>query len=315
MIVCHVITLLYRGPSPVLDFGVYWGATASFTLFLLVFSTIYGIKLANNQIIPARELKRAGGFILAYFLLSFWVILFYPTFFGYPDINPLVGILTFQYIPEFIEFIPTFGFYIILIVALRRLITTVLRDNYYWFAFTIAVFFMANALFGLDWQFRLLNIIKAQLVGFNDWHTFGVLAYFPTFGLGLWWGYHWQSIKTAQLARRLGLFALVLLITLTYTGLSTWGRWPPTLSYQLYGIATFLLLIGLYDYIRKINALDVIVRHIGKHALIFYLMHIILLMPMFYLLNQPISDAFSIVAILVLLFVGIFVFTKLKNRG
>ena len=101
MVITHVFALFYKGPNPIMDWFIWWGATVCFTTFLFIFSVLYGLKLSKGGLDVKKELKRFGVILAGYYLIGFWVSLFWG------EQTPL-EVLLFIKQPEFVEFIIAF---------------------------------------------------------------------------------------------------------------------------------------------------------------------------------------------------------------
>jgi hypothetical protein len=287
MIVTHVFSLFYSGNSFFWEWWIWWGATVCFTIFLFVFASLYGKKISSNSLQPVKEILRMGWLLLSYFLIGLYVQLFLSNLnidhFG----KYLIPIFTLEHLPGLTEFILTFALYIGLIIAFHQFLQKLISNVWVTLLSSFLVYWLSRHLYELNTPFALLQSLKAQLVGHADLHAFGILSYFPVFAIGLWWGtiFDNESLKN----KLLPIFSITCLgaLTILYvTDLSDWGRWPPTVLFLLYGLTFSFVMWWLNSYIQALlPKIFHFIQKLGRHALIYYLGHILIIMPLWFLIK------------------------------
>ncbi|MCA9392307.1 hypothetical protein KC614_03835 [candidate division WWE3 bacterium] len=297
MIVCHAFVLLYSGKLLVMDLLVFWGATVCFTIFLFVFSVIYARKINNGRLQLSKELRRVLTFIVGYFIVAFWVV-----FWSFPDVIKdgaywVFRVLSLYYMPAFTEFVITFAWFVLLFLILQRPIKAMLKRMSSTVIVTATLYVLAGVLYTMTADTLLWRTIGAQLVGFRDFHIFGVLSYMPVAGFGLWWGsreFKDDNVRMVS-ARNWFVVLLALFVFLRVTGLSSWHRWPPSIYFMLYGFTFTFLAIWQFDWIKKLGRVYKFVLSVGKNAFVYYLGHLLILMPLFKLTRADLPAWLSIV--------------------
>ncbi len=282
MIITHAIDLFYTGNSAFWNWWVWWGATVCFTIFLFVFAVLYGKKIMRNTIHTAKETRRIGILLAGYVGLGIYVQFFLNDADVGRTLTLIPRILTLTHLPKLTEFIPTFAWYIGLIAIFKKQLATII-GRFWIIAVCVSIgYVLARYLYLFDLGHPILNAIKAQLVGHEDMHSFGVLSYVPVFGLGLWWGaIRGQEPINQKILRRLASISLLCLVVLYATRWSEWGRWPPTILFLLYGLVYSFVAWWLFPvYATYIRPLVQYLSFIGKNAFIYYIGHILLIMPL-----------------------------------
>ena len=287
MILTHVIVLHYQGDNPTIQFFSWWGGTVCFTIFLFVFSAVIGLKLAAGKFNVWRELLRSLILLIGYYVVAIWVYFFNEGHVDSATISRIPDILTLRLQPEYVEFIIAFMLFVWLAVALKPAWIWLVQRSIPWLLVVVAVYVWSTVLYQYDWGGGYAEIIKAQLVGDPARHTFPVLAYFPIFALGMWWGYFIKSTKaTALIWGGVGFITtfgtLVALLTLRILPIE---RWPPTLSFMLIGLSYAFFIITLYPILRFIPLVPRFIRFVGRHPFEYFLYHLILLLPFRPMLN------------------------------
>lgn len=277
MVFTHVNAVFYSGNSPWLDFFTWWGATICFTVFLFVSGAVYGIKFRAGKPETNKLLKRAGLFLLIYYLLVL-ILMILRNGFVY-GVDNLTDVIVLRKIPEFVEYILPFSLYALFMVVSWRGIKKTIELPALVIILAVAVHLLSNFLYGLDWGEGYVNVVKGILVGHDDWHRFGVLSYFPIFVLGLAWGGRFSlEANRTRFNASVGLAVCAgLILLLKISGISVWVRWPPSVLFLLYGIAYLFAVIYLFEIISRYKRFVGVVSHLGIHAAKFYIYHLLVI--------------------------------------
>ena len=306
MIICHALVFLYEGPSPVIEFFIYWGATVCFTMFLLVFGVLYGMKYAKGSFDSVKELRRALTFFIGYLGMGAWVYFWQQTNIGKSiQISELIDLVSTKMMSEYTEFVFAFVVFIMFAILLKPLFAKFRLMALWLIVFAVLGYVVAGALYALPTSGILLVTIKQHLIGSGDLHRFGLFMYLPIFALGVGWGF--VQIKHPEIIDKLVLvisvMTLIILLIFKFTGLSVWHRWPPSIYFLLYGLVYPCLVFVIYDRLPKLTrpATDYVVG-IGQNAFLYYVGHLVVLFPLQYLLNTPHSSVGWAIAMAVILF-------------
>lgn len=306
MIVCHSLVFLYQGPSPVIEFLVYWGATVCFTMFLLVFGVLYGMKYAKNSLNVNKELKRALTFFVGYLGMGIWVYFWQQTNSGgVIQFKGVMGLVLTKMMPEYTEFVFAFGVFILFAILLKPLFVRFRWMALWLILFSMLCYIMAMVFYDVSVS-EIFNLFaKQHLIGDGELHRFGLFMYLPIFALGIGWGF--VQIKRTEIINKLvfmgGFVTLTILVVFKFTGWSTWQRWPPSLFFLLYGLIYPCFTYAVYDRLPKMaHFVTDYVSVIGQSAFFYYVGHLLILFPLQYLLNTPHDSAvwaLTMVAILI----------------
>lgn len=280
MVIAHVNAVFYDKPGTILDTGTWWGATVCFTIFLFVSASVTGIQIKLDKFLPQKVLKRSFSLLIVYFATAFVLTLLNTD--TDLTLRTAIDILTFKNVPEFTEFLIPFFIYPILILPIWKPIGKLLKQPAILISISLFIYLLGIYLYQLNWGAGYVNTIKGLLVGHEDIHWFGLLLYFPVYAIGLAWGGRENTTESkSQTGARNALFATVPLFVLTaITGISTWQRYPPSISFILYGLIFSFAVILIYRYAQKISILNSAFKFLGVHALAYYVYHIIFIAGM-----------------------------------
>lgn len=277
MIITHVNAVFYTGKTVWLDTFTWWGATACFTIFLFCSGAVYGGKLFEGSLDWRRMLKRAAGLLGVYFLAALGVRLLGGAWKGWASVRDLVLL---NDIPEFTEFILAFVLYAVVVALFGGVLRKALKYKWAVLVGGLAIFALANYLYGLNWGGGVLNIIKGLLVGNGEWHRFGVLSYMPVFALGLVWG--WGQKESGRFRWDLALVGVVasgvIMALFWFTGWSKYDRWPPSLFFMFYGLVFCFGALGTWPVVQRLKLVVGAVNFLGTRALDYFWIHVWVLM-------------------------------------
>ncbi|NTV31491.1 acyltransferase [candidate division WWE3 bacterium] len=283
MICTHVIVLHYQGTNPIIHFFSWWGGTVCFTIFLFVFSAVYGMKIAQQKVNLRKEIKRLLLMLVGYYLIAAWVHIFKAGNIHPETIQRINQIIRFELQPEYTEFIVAFMLYIIVTVIFYRLWQWFLSRPYLWALLIASVFIWSPIIESWNWGEGYINVIKSYLVGFNGLHSFPILPYFMVYGLGLWWGFNSQKQSFNSLYWGGISFIITATLWLGYrlSGHDEMLRWPPNVYFLLHGLLYIYGTLSLYHIAQYIPAIPKLIVFVGKHPFEYFLYHLIILMPFF----------------------------------
>lgn len=307
MILTHVVALLYKGDSAFMGGAILWGVDISYFTFLFLFAYIYGMKISKNSVNNTKEVKRAISIYVVYLLLAFWIWIFIPSRIDW------MGAITFRILPEFIDFLPSFAFLTLLVVIFKPVISNLLKKEWLFIILSLIIYALSTSLYTLTPSNEFILILKANLVGHESLHTFGIFSYLPIFVLGLITGS--KQVKNEKI--NWGAIFIASAITMPlikYLGLSDWERWAPSVYFHLIGLSFASFILWIYEYIpltiRKVLSF---IEWIGRRPLDFYIYHILLLIPLVLILNAPISSIFLTILVYILVIICIKVIIKWKE--
>jgi len=295
MIATHVISILYTGENIILTGIMSWGVTVSFSLFLFSSTAVTGIKSTFNKISRLKSFKRGFVMLFWYYMLALFI-----SYWGTSTLhnsNDLVAILTFQTLPEYTEFMIAFALYSFMIAFLGNKGIQLFKSLGFVTILSVIAYIGGQFLSQLYWGVGLINILKAQLVGHADIHSFGIISYFPIFSLGLFIGQNLKSIKFRKII--LGLIALTFIgFFLAYfiTGYQ-WHRWPPTIHFFVLGNIVIFIILYLFPSSVPKNRVTTYLLFIGKKALFFYILHLLILFTLLGILDLTFSHAYWFIVV------------------
>lgn len=311
MVLTHVIVLFYQGLSPTLSLLSWWGGTVCFTIFLFVFSSVIGLKLSKKIINTSKELNRSIKLLLGFYIVAICVHLFIN---NSGNLNDLSDILIYKNLLEFTEFILAFIFYIWFILVFKKAFARLLQSVWVLLLLAVGIYIVSRYGYQLHWGQGYINIIKAQLIGHNDWHTFGIFSYFPVFTIGLIWGYkcvdkNFKKIKWSGVTSGV---LLVVLVCLKYLNWSSFQRWPPSVLFLLIGLSYSFVILWFYQWISQISVFDNLIKFIGRNPFFYYVAHLVLLMPARYYSVVSKPDEFNTILIFlgVIVLISVFILAK-----
>ncbi|MCA9397283.1 DUF1624 domain-containing protein [candidate division WWE3 bacterium] len=311
MIITHVIAIFYTGNNNIIDWFEWWGATICFTTFLFVFSVLYGLKLSKDTIDTTKQVKRFVTILISYYAIALWVSLFYKDY-------SITNILLFVEQPEFTEFIITFGWYILIISLFQKQLKPLLNRPLTLFIIGILLYSSSLFLYNSETSNLFTSLIKSQLVGYNNWHTFGVLTYSPVFFMGLWWGntiLHDSSSHSHKISKMIATITAGLLLLTYFFQLSTWHRWPPSALFLLYGIAFCWIIVTVWPYVKTWYLITSPILSVGQKALTYYFGHLIILMPLILVIPTESVPAIETAMLVIAIFALLKAFILLPKRS
>jgi len=290
MIATHVISILYTGENIILTIIMSWGINISFSLFLFSFTAINGIKAGLNRLSRSSSFKKALSLLFWYYVLALFI-----SYWGTSTLHnshDLIKIFTLQTLPEYTEFMIAFVIYSFVIALLGNKGVRLFKNLSFVLVLSIAAYIGGQFLSQLSWGIGFVNVIKAQLVGHANIHSFGIISYLPIFSLGLYIGQNLKSINFRRILLYLmGLVIIAYLITYLITGYQ-WHRWPPTIHF--FALGNILIFIILYFFPSTVpkNRVTNYLLYIGKHALLFYILHLLILFTLGGILDLTYSHAY-----------------------
>ena len=287
MVFTHVNGLMYLEPKAPLDWITFAGATVCFSLFLFCFSYAYGLK-AEKGYHYFKEIKRILLILLVYFILGFIAY-----FFLHGEIVNIVKLITFQVFPEFTEFLIAFvltGLLFLLIgkylVKLKKYTKTII---------TVAIISYVLAIFLSKLDFGIFNNLKALTFGDTNIHAFPIFAYMPIALLGFFWSHIEETYKSKISLIVIALFSFFSLTIINTTALGGWYRWPPSISFILWGVFAVALSIFFYK-ISPMIIRDIITR-IGRHSLSAFIISTISIIGVYYIVGWTQYPAYFVIII------------------
>jgi hypothetical protein len=215
MMLAHSVYFFHNRGNDFLVSVEGFGNTVSFVTFLLVSGAVVSVAyvrhhqggLADRR---RRLLSRVILLTLSYYVLAFvltWSDLLNVV--GFNRIQLALDILSFRYLPGFMEYFPPFIFYSALIALLPGMFLAASRS-------IKNVIIVSLLALGLGWFLYQLPVGAfskpwlALLAGGEGLYRFPLLQYLPVFLLGLYWGKRTvesESIKDkARLSFQLALF-------------------------------------------------------------------------------------------------------------
>lgn len=293
MILTHVSGLFYGGSTGIIDFFTWWGATVCFTMFLFVSASTVGIKIQLGKVDKKRILKRFFSLMLIYYTTAY--VLSIIRFGDNGSLSTLINVLLFREIPEFTEFMLAFIMFSLIILLLPKQIMKLFIDLRVILPISLLLYVLAQLWYTTTIGNSDHSILRALLVGDDNLHTFGILSYMPVYGLGLWWGGELMKGEIYPYKKAIIAFGLTFgtFLLLNIFALSEWVRWPPSPLFLLYGIGFSWSLILLTRLFKKLDLLFTTVTYLGMNALLYYMIHIILLYIMAFFIKDLKFGQFS----------------------
>lgn len=273
MIFTHVNGLMYLNPVAPLDWITFAGATVCFSLFLFCFSYIYGIK-AEKGYKYLKEIKRLFIILFVYYFLGFFAF-----FFLNGEFANILKILSFQIFPEFTEFLIAFVLSGLLFILLGKQLIKLKNHTKTIIFIAVVLYVLSIALSKLD--FGIFNNLKALTFGDTEIHAFPIFAYMPIALLGFFWGSIEEEYKSKINLIVIALFSFFTLTIINTTSVGGWYRWPPSISFIIWGIFAIALSIFLYKIAPK--AITDIITRIGRHSLSAIIISTISILGIFYM--------------------------------
>ncbi len=276
MIITHTNGLFYIGTSGIFEWFTWWGASICFTTFLFVSACTTGIKIGSGGIDKKKIGKRLLDLLITYYITAFLLLMLKNSL--NEALSAIPELLIFKNIPEFTEFIIAFILFSGLILIIPVNVAKKAIDIRFVLPFSFLIYLLAVFWFNLPNEVTVLSTIKALLVGDPELHTFGLLTYFPVYAIGLWWGGRVAKQKSSvKLAFRSFLLILGVFTISSILKLEIWQRWPPTILFLSYGLWFSFLIIAVSKYLLKANFITKIVTFMGRNALNYYMIHIVIL--------------------------------------
>jgi len=304
MIITHVNSVFQKHPIGLLDNFTWWGATVCFTIFLFCFGYIHGSKLEKSQYKAGKTIIRVLKLAFIYYLTA--IIACFFTDSQAFSIEKVIEIITFQTFIPYTEFLVSFLLYELFIYIFQRPIKGLLKlSPILLFIFALSFYFIGNYIYALDWGYEFLNPLKALLVGYEDWHTFGLLSYLPVLALGMIWGYSFnepkeQKLHIGKININVQFVSLVLfiagLLIMRFTDISTWYRFPPSPIFLLYGIVYSIIVLYYYPFLSRANDLRGFLIFLGKNSLEIFFWNVLVILGASWLINgEKFDDVKTIV--------------------
>lgn len=299
MILTHVISLIYSGDNQVLDYALMWGVNISYPVFLFAFAFIYGRKLEAGKFNWQKELKRALAILGIYLLLAFYVNLFLNT-------TDYLDLLLIKDLPEYVDFLPAFAFYIPLLPLVWRLTK---RAPYLSLVLSLAVSIGAIYVSGWSSGYAILDWFKTHLVGMDGIHAFSVASYLPVVTLA-------YVISMVKKDRQKALVSSIivsglLFLALIPLGLYEWHRWPMYPGFMLAGIVPMLGFMWVFEYIKESRIVQFI-EEMGSAPMHYYLWHIIILVPLSQFISPMSPSEFMVIVIYLVIMSMLYISNRLS---
>ena len=311
-----MITFDFAGNSTwdeALELVSLFGGTVSFTLFLFVSgATLYTTFLSTDDkdVIDKRSrniFHKSIQVLLVYYALAFFLSAAYGLVFTSTDseliARDIIYILSFATIPPLTEFLIPFFIFPIIAVLIRPLLKQLLQQKILLLLLAIGIYAVGAVAYEIEVSNTIFQVIKGLLVGNADDHTFPLLQYTIVYIGGVIFASTYNNLMTfkhkIQLVVAVGVVSSVFIgssaIMYAETELTafdpSWytGRFPPSVAFIATGILTISLIVGIYESISHMikerptihtqlfKQLWNMYLFIGKHALGFYIAHVIIL--------------------------------------
>lgn len=196
-------------------------------------------------------------------------------------------ILLFIQLPDYSEFLLTFVLFTV-IVAFTQGELKFFADSKYKIIGPAIIAYLLGYLVYHHVENYPLAYFTSLFAGHLDWYRFPVLQYMPVFLIGIYVGKLIDKDNFSPNRRILlvifALIAVVFAIASFYVPnlssfpyLVEFGRWPPSLGFLSIGLATSLIFTWiLSSKIPLTNPVEATLSTMGKHALGYYMFHMIL---------------------------------------
>ncbi|MCA9390505.1 hypothetical protein KC571_03815 [candidate division WWE3 bacterium] len=178
----------------------------------------------------------------------------------------------------FTEFIPAFGFFILIILLTQRLLRKYIDQPSVFILASFVLYIAGIALVHFDTTQQAIKTFIALFAGDLILHTFGILSYFPIFIIGLVWGANKHNFRDNS-GLQLMVTSVVMLFIVQVTQATSWERWPPSLLFLLFGLSFSLIIVINREFWQKTATLLTPITYIGQHAFYFYVLHLAILLP------------------------------------
>lgn len=321
MISTHAIGTFYSGQNPIIEWISWWGGTVCFTIFLFVFGAVYGLKLYKGVLDTRHEMRRAFLMLLGYYVLALWVYIFGEWKFGGSGgvfFGDVFAILRFEKLMYFTEFVLAFVLYILIILITQHELRRILQRPLVVILGSFGLYILGKYLYSLSWNEGIMGIIKAHMVGNGAMHSFPLLSYAPVMFGGMVWGF-WLRITNFDKRRWIAVFAGCLLgmfAAQTLLGFNASDRFPPSITFLTYGMTYVFSTLLVFPLIERVKFLEWPLFYMGKHAFSFYALHIVLMIPVGYLLGggtESVVRTIFWLAVILLAIVG-FITAKMATQ-
>lgn len=257
----HVNSLLYSGKG-LLDSITYLGATVCFSIFLFGIAYIQGKKLEDGKEINWRGvLRNSLQVYIPYLILGFISTLIFKPDFVFLD---LLKMAIFAYLPNYVEFLIAFILFYLFAKLAYKPLKKYIDNPYVLIMFAIITFTASLLLSKIEISNPILLWLQTHLVGSRTTgvHSFPLLAYMPIYVSGLLLSKYGNKL-TYSWTFSLSFLALVLLEAFSAR---EWFRWPPSLTFILYGILFISLLMFLFEFVKKSKVVEKITL-LGKNPM------------------------------------------------
>jgi len=293
MILAHSVYFYHNYSNKIITNLELIGNTVCFVSFLFVSGAVSYVAYLQKGSFhnSGRILKRIAVLIVSYYAISFFVLSReIIAGYGFEKFRIISDVLLFRNLPSYLEYIPPFIVFSVLILLLPRLFDYISR-SYSRALLISAIFYLAG--------FFLYNISvpeiavpwKAFLFGNEGYYRFPIFQYFPIFIAGLVWGrytcYQESVVKKKQMILELiSIFVIVILISLAISNFfnidpgKIMHRWPPTISFLSIGLLSSFVLIYVFyhfQFLKKAKFLRDFLLLLGQNGFALFITHILVL--------------------------------------
>ena len=263
MVLTHTIAFTSTQDSPFMKYFGWFGGFICFTTFIFVSGATGYIAYISRNLPKTRKgrkaFKRLVTLLVAYYALAILAIFLN----GLPEsskyecacqtqggiyvrnvVMALVGVVTFQYIPSYTEYIAPFVFFGASLILFEPVYRFVSKNISLAISIGVLFFTLGNWLYMPKWPVWL-GWSKYLFTGASNVHTFPIFQYLILFLYGIWWGRYyldllklsgkklWQNKKRflfkGVLTSTIGLFVSFV----AFFSSSTGRRFPPSWKFLL----------------------------------------------------------------------------------
>jgi len=276
MVLTHVNAWYYTHAKAWLSFFTLWGASICYVTFVFAYGIGYGKQLKRKgELNTALTIKRLGALLLGYYFVASWLTSIWEG--GILNLKEFLQIIFFINLPSYTEFLPTFVFFGLLLLAFQKPIQKLLKQPVMAALVGVLIYALASYLYQLPWNFPAGDVLKGLLVGIDGLNRWGILSYFPVFLWGTTWGSHFDPAdQTGKLKYLLFFAGVVGFFALIKSGYLS-ERWPPSIAYLLWGLSYSLGVLVLWPGIEKLKKLAQLGIYLGRNAFDYFIWHTIII--------------------------------------
>lgn len=256
MMIAHAIFFFHTQTSPILVITNRLIDAVAFT-GLLFLSGMTGYISYIHKDHPTKNtnrriLKRTAIYLAGYYILSITAdIILHGV-----NLNHLFGILTFQRLVPFTEFIIPFLIFALLKIPLRKVYAR-LSQSLQYTLLAGGILLTIGTLLSLISYPSPLTFITNIIIGYKGTFSFPILSYMPIYLLGIYIGkWHWDNHHAKTRLRHiakiggglsLALIPILLLSFIIDTPFTVISRWPPSIAFVLVGTIFTLFMIWVVE--------------------------------------------------------------------